>query len=62
MVRPLKAGNYLGIGNWSVFRIAWMAFRIQDDHEMGKARALPFRCHHDSGINKAASLLLRFAK
>ena len=23
-----------------------MAFRIRNNHEMGRARALPFRCHH----------------
>ena len=49
IVRPWKAGNYPKIGNWSFFVIVWMASRIRDNHEMGRARALPFRCHHDSG-------------
>ena len=47
------------IGSWSVFRIVWMAFSIRDNHEMGRARARIVRCHHDSGNNKAASLLLQ---
>ena len=40
------------------FHIVGMAFRIRENHEMGRAKALPFRCHHDHGIDKAASLLL----
>ena len=35
-----------------------MPFHIRYNHERGKARALPFRCHHDSGVNKAFSLVL----
>ena len=63
MVRPLKAGNYLNIGNWSVFVLfGWrFVFGIIMGWE-GKG-TLPFRCHHDRGIKKAASLLLlSFAK
>ena len=39
-----------------------MAFCIRDYHEMRRARAHMVRCHHESGNNKAASLLrlLRF--
>ena len=49
IVRPLKAGNYLKIGNFVRVRIVCMAFRIWDNDEMGRARALPFRYHHDFG-------------
>ena len=49
MVRPWKGGNYLKSRSLALFRIVWMALRIRDNHEMGRARALPFRCHRDSG-------------
>ena len=47
------------------FCVVWRALRIRDNHEMGRQGREPFpsRCHHDSGNNKAASLLLlSFAK
>ena len=62
MVRPWKAGNYLRNRSLVRFRILRMAFCIRDYHETRRARAHIVRCHHDSGNNKAASLLriLRF--
>ena len=61
MVRPWKAGNYLRMGNWSVFvLLEWrFVFGIIMKRE---ARAHIVRCHHHSGNNIAASLLrlLRF--
>ena len=39
------------------FHIVRMAFCIRDNHEMRWARAPRLRYHHDSGNNKAASLL-----
>ena len=58
-VLPWKAGNYLKIGNWSVFvSFGWrFVFGIIMRRD-GREEPAPFRCHHDSGNNKAASLLL----
>ena len=39
MVRPWKAGNYFKNRQLVRFRIVWMAFRIRDNHEMGRPRA-----------------------
>ena len=62
MVRPWKAGIYLRYRQLVRLRIIMMAFGIRDYHETRRARAHIVRCHHDSGTNKAASLLrlLRF--
>ena len=37
------------IATWSVFVLFGWRFVFRDNHETGRARALPFRCHHDSG-------------
>ena len=46
------------------FCIVWMTFRIRDIDGNGKGvEPFPSRCHRDSGINKAARvLLLGYAK
>ena len=63
MVRPCKAGDYLEVCNWSVFELFIWRFVFGIIIRWGGREPFPFRCHHDSGINKAASLLLLgFAK
>ena len=57
MVRPREAGDYLKMGLLVRLCIVGMAFRIQHIHKMAR-QPFPFRCHHESGNNKAASLLL----
>ena len=58
VVRPWKAGNYPPKRQLVRFRIVWMAFRIRDNHEMGRARA-PTSLDVIATLrnNKAASLL-----
>ena len=57
MVRPWKAGHCIKNTKLVRFRIIRMAFCSRDSHETRRARARIVRCHHDSGNNKAASLL-----
>ena len=57
-VRPWKAGNYLKICNWFVFVLFEWRFVFGIDMRWEGREPFPSRRHHDSGINKTASLLL----
>ena len=52
-----KAGNYLRNRKLFRFRIIRMAFCIRDYHKKETGESRIVRCHHDSGNNKADSLL-----
>ena len=62
MVRPWKADKYFKICNWSVFVLFGWRF-VLGIIMRWDGKSVPSRCHRDSGINKAASLLiLSYAK
>ena len=64
MLRPWKAGHYLKTGsNWFVFVLFGWRFVLGIIIRWERREPFPSRRHHDSGNNKAASLLLlSFAK
>ena len=63
MIRPWKAGNYLKIGNGSVFVLFGWRFVFEKIMRWEGREPFSSRCHNASGINKAAALLLAsFAK
>ena len=58
MVWPWKAGDYLKIGNWSVFVLFGWCFVFGIIMRWEGREPFPSRCHHGSATNKADSLLL----